>query len=164
MGTADSGDHTGGARQQFLYDGDCAFCSACARFMMRRIPTPARIVAWQFTDLGELGLTAAQCDESVQWVAFDAAGRRYAASGPVAIAALLRTSGRGWRAVGGLLAVRPVLAIAWPVYRFIARHRDKMPGGTPTCALPADQRPVTARRLPATDPSVITLRNIDHSE
>jgi hypothetical protein len=28
-------------RHTFVIDGDCAFCSTCARFIERRIPTPA---------------------------------------------------------------------------------------------------------------------------
>src|SRR5690606_9619127 len=34
----------------FLYDGDCSFCTTCANFIERRIPTSARVVPWQFTD------------------------------------------------------------------------------------------------------------------
>lgn len=129
-----------GERADFLYDGDCAFCSACARFVERHIPTPARVAPWQFTDLTPLGLTVAACDEAVQWVAVDASGRRTAASGPAAIAHLLRSSRPHWRALGAVLATKPALAIAGPVYRWVARNRDRMPGGTATCALPAAQR------------------------
>jgi predicted DCC family thiol-disulfide oxidoreductase YuxK len=134
----------GGA--EFLYDGDCGFCSACARFIDRRIPTTARVVAWQRADLAELGLTAEECDQAVQWVSAD---RRVITSGPAAIASLLQSSsaggGRGssaagWRLLGRLLALPPALALAWPVYRWVSRHRDRMPGGTPTCALPAAER------------------------
>jgi predicted DCC family thiol-disulfide oxidoreductase YuxK len=128
----------------FLYDGDCAFCSATARLITRRVPTPARIVAWQFADIAALGLTAEQCDESVQWVAVDPRGARVAAAGPAAFGALLRTSTRGWRWLGHLLGTRPVLAAAGPVYRWIARHRSQLPGGTPTCSLPAARRPPRA--------------------
>ena len=35
------------ARPVFLFDGDCAFCSTCARFIERRIPTSAFVEAWQ---------------------------------------------------------------------------------------------------------------------
>ena len=39
----------------FVYDGDCAFCTSCAQFIERRIPTGARVVPWQFADLAALG-------------------------------------------------------------------------------------------------------------
>jgi predicted DCC family thiol-disulfide oxidoreductase YuxK len=120
----------------FLYDGDCAFCSSCARWLQRWVPSPVPLRPWQFVDVGALGLTPAECDTAVQWVD----GPRRAA-GPAAIAALLRTSGLGWRVVGRLLGTRVGLALAWPPYRWVARNRDRMPGGTAACALPAAQRP-----------------------
>jgi predicted DCC family thiol-disulfide oxidoreductase YuxK len=139
-------------RATFLFDGDCAFCSACARFIERRIPTSAAVLAWQRADLGQVGVTPQQCDESVQWIAFDDGGVRTASEGPAAIADLMRSSSRAWRVVGRLLGNRVALAAAWPVYRFVSRHRDRMPGGTPACALPAAQRPGA------------TLSNTNHSE
>ena len=43
----------------FIYDGDCAFCSSCARFIERFIPTAATITPWQYADLTALqGLPA----------------------------------------------------------------------------------------------------------
>jgi predicted DCC family thiol-disulfide oxidoreductase YuxK len=35
----------------------------------------------------------------------------------------------------------PVSWLARGLYRVIADHRDRMPGGTPACALPQEQRP-----------------------
>jgi predicted DCC family thiol-disulfide oxidoreductase YuxK len=132
-----------GTTRWFLYDGDCGFCSACARFITRHIRTDARVVPWQFTDLDALGLRPEDCDQAVQWVSTDSdrpdTGRT-AAVGPAAIAALLRRGNRGYRLVGRLLATRPALFVAGPVYDFVARHRDRMPGGTATCALPAAKR------------------------
>ena len=117
----------------FVYDGDCAFCTMCVRFIERRIPGPTTIVPWQFADLGALGLTRAQCLDAVQWV--PAVGDQ--ASGPVAIARLLRTGTPIWRLAGRVLGLRPVLAVAWPVYRWVSRNRHRLPGGTAACAVPA---------------------------
>lgn len=96
----------------------------------------AHVVPWQFADLDALGLTVEQCEQAVQWVGTD--GR--VASGPAAIAALLRGSGQAWRPLGWLLARRPVLAAAWPAYRWVARNRHRVPGGTPACSLTQTQR------------------------
>jgi predicted DCC family thiol-disulfide oxidoreductase YuxK len=127
-------------RPTFLYDGDCAFCSACARLIERRVPTRAQVVAWQFTDLDALRVSRAECEESVQWVAPGASGRPAHVSGPVAVARLLCDAGGFWRPLGALLGTRPVLLLAWPVYRWISRNRYRLPGGTPACALPQAER------------------------
>lgn len=124
-------------RPTFVYDGDCAFCSSCARFVQRWVPTTAVVVPWQRTDVGALGLTKADCDAAVQWVASPGTPPR---AGPNAIAALLRSSHAGWRVVGRLLDLRPVRLVAWPAYRWVARNRHRMPGGTATCSLPQAQR------------------------
>ncbi|GAA1805325.1 DUF393 domain-containing protein [Planosporangium flavigriseum] len=121
----------------FVYDGDCAFCSACVRFIERRIHTTARVEAWQRLDLASLGLSADECADAVQWVGTDGD----VAAGPAAIARLLRHAGGPsghlvWRPAGAVLGARPALALAWPVYRWVARNRHQLPGGTAACALP----------------------------
>lgn len=130
--------HNGVVTATFVYDGDCGFCTTCARFAQRWVPTRATILPWQFADLPALGLTEAECDAAVQWVTPQRAG---ALAGPDAIAALLGSSHLGWRLAGGLLRLPPVRALAWPIYRWVARNRHRMPGGTAACVLPAAQRP-----------------------
>lgn len=124
----------------FVYDGDCAFCTMCVRFIERRVPNNATIVPWQWADLPALGLTREQGMTAVQWVPAGSTGA--AGAGPVAIAALLRTSNPLWRAAGAVLGLRPVTAAAWPVYRWVAANRHRLPGGTAACAVP--QRPADA--------------------
>ena len=119
-----------------VYDGDCAFCSACAQFIERRIPTRAAIVPWQSADLTALGLTRAQVEEAVQWVDGDGT----VASGPDAVALLLRDAGRLWEVPGRALQAGPVRLAAWPAYRWIAGHRHLLPGGTAACVLPQAER------------------------
>jgi predicted DCC family thiol-disulfide oxidoreductase YuxK len=123
-------------RPTFVYDGDCAFCSDCARFIERRIPSRARVVPWQFADLDRLGLTRQQAEEAVQWVGVDGS----VAAGPDAIALLLRDAGRWWRIAGAALANAPVRRAAWPAYRWVSSHRHLLPGGTAACSLPQAQR------------------------
>ena len=123
-------------RPVFLFDGDCAFCSSCARFIERRIPTTAEVRAWQLTDLDALGVTPAETEEAVVWVAPGGA----TAAGPVAIARLLVDAGSVWRPLGWLLDLPPVRWLAWPVYRLVARNRHRMPGGTAACSPPQAAR------------------------
>jgi len=120
----------------FVYDGDCSFCTSCAQFIERRIPSRATVVPWQFADLDRLGLTPEQVESSVQWVGADGT----IASGPDAIALLLRDAGRLWTVPGRALQVKAVGLVAWPAYRWIASHRHLLPGGTAACALPPAQR------------------------
>lgn len=123
-------------RAVFLYDGDCAFCTSCANFVERRIPTRAKVRPWQFTDLDALGVTQAEAEAAVVWVAPGGAKE----AGPVAIARLLVDAGSFWRPLGWLLGLAPVRWVAWPVYRLIARNRHRLPGGTPACSLPQAER------------------------
>ncbi len=122
-------------RPTFLYDGDCAFCSSCARFIARWMRTRADVVAWQHADLGALGVSAQQAEDAVQWV-----DSRGVAAGPEGIARLLEDSGPIWRPVGWVLGRRPLLRAAWPVYRWVSRNRHRLPGGTAVCSLPQAER------------------------
>jgi predicted DCC family thiol-disulfide oxidoreductase YuxK len=120
----------------FVYDGDCSFCTSCAQFIERRIPSHATVVPWQFADLDRLGLTVDQVESAVQWVGPDGT----IASGPDAIALLLRDAGRLWSVPGRMLQVGAVGLVAWPAYRWVAGHRHLLPGGTAACSLPQARR------------------------
>jgi predicted DCC family thiol-disulfide oxidoreductase YuxK len=112
-----------------VYDGDCGFCTTCAHFL-ERIGPDAEIVAWQLTDLAELGVTEEQAADAVQWVAADGTVR----SGHEAIAAVLGSAGPIWRVVGGLIVLPGVSWLAARAYRLTADNRYRLPGGTPACA------------------------------
>jgi predicted DCC family thiol-disulfide oxidoreductase YuxK len=129
-------DAAGPPRPVFLFDGDCAFCTTCAQFVERRIPSDADVTPWQFADLDALGVRQADAEEAVIWVAPDGS----TAAGPDAIARLLVAAGSFWRPLGWVLGVAPVRWLAWPVYRWVARNRHRMPGGTPACSLPQADR------------------------
>jgi predicted DCC family thiol-disulfide oxidoreductase YuxK len=113
-----------------VFDGDCAFCTTSAH-QLERIGPKAEIVAWQFVDLDELGITAAQAAEAVQWIGADSRVR----SGHEAIAAALSTAGWPWRIAGRLIVLPGISTLAAVTYRWIARNRYRLPGGTPACAV-----------------------------
>lgn len=123
-------------RPVLVYDGDCALCSSSVRALERWIGRRPEIVAWQHTDLADLGLTEQQCEEAVQWVDVDSS----VVSAHLAVARTLVYGGKGWRLLGHLLGLPLVRAIAGVVYRSVARNRHRLPGGTPTCALPQSER------------------------
>jgi predicted DCC family thiol-disulfide oxidoreductase YuxK len=117
-------------RPVLVFDGDCAFCTSCAR-LLERLGPQADVVAWQVADLDELGITAAQAAEAVRWVAADGTVR----SGHEAVAAALGTATRpGWRILGRALLAPGVSPLAATGYRLVARNRHRLPGGTPACA------------------------------
>jgi predicted DCC family thiol-disulfide oxidoreductase YuxK len=117
-------------RPVLVFDGDCSFCTSCAR-LLKRIGPETEIVAWQFTDLDELGITAAQAAEAVRWIAADGTVR----SGHEAIAAALGTAGRPWRIAGRAILLPVVSPLAAAGYRLVARNRHRLPGGTPACGV-----------------------------
>ena len=57
-------------RPVLVYDGDCGFCTTCVD-LLERIGPDAEIVAWQLTDLAELGITAERAADAVQLVQID---------------------------------------------------------------------------------------------
>jgi len=112
-----------------VFDGDCAFCTSCAR-ALERIGPEAKIVAWQVADLDALGITAAQAADAVRWIESDGTIR----SGHEALAAALRTAGPPWWIAGRALLLPGISPLAAASYRLIARNRQRLPGGTPACA------------------------------
>lgn len=123
-------------RPLLVFDGDCAFCTRSVRFVEKRIRRRPDIRSWQSLDLESLGLSQAQCEEAVQWVGTD--GER--ASAHVAVARTLVHGGKGWAVLGRVILLPGVEAVAGVVYRWVARNRHRMPGGTAQCNLPASER------------------------
>ncbi|WP_112138576.1 thiol-disulfide oxidoreductase DCC family protein [Glycomyces dulcitolivorans] len=119
----------------FLYDGDCAFCTSSANFIEKHIRTRAKVVPWQWADLDALGITQQEAEDAVQWIEIS-----FQRSGPDAIAVLLRRAQWYWKPFGWFLSLKPVSAVAWPLYRWVARNRHRLPGGTAACSLPQAER------------------------
>lgn len=122
---------SGPGRPLLVFDGDCRFCTSSAEFGRRRLGLE-HVEPWQFLELADLGLTEAQCQAAVQWVAADGS----TCAGEQAIVAALRHAGGAWKVLGEVLDLPGVRKLSAAVYRFVARHRDRMPGGTAACRLP----------------------------
>jgi predicted DCC family thiol-disulfide oxidoreductase YuxK len=117
-------------RPVLVFDGDCAFCTSCVD-LLRRIRPDADAVAWQLTDLRELGLTEQRAADALQWVEIDGAVR----SGHEAIAAVLIAAGSIWKLLGRAIQLPGVSWIAAKAYRLVADNRHRLPGGTPACRI-----------------------------
>jgi len=116
-----------------IFDGDCGFCTMSVDFMKRWIRPQAQIIAWQFADLDDLGLTEAECTEAVQWV--PTSGNH--TSGAAAVADVLRASPAPWPVAGVVMAAPLVRVVADRVYKLIAKNRYRLPGSTPACKVAA---------------------------
>jgi predicted DCC family thiol-disulfide oxidoreductase YuxK len=113
---------------QIVYDADCGFCTRSAFWV------DAHPVSWQTLDLAAVGATEEQADSFAGWLV----DGRVVALGAPAIAAALRDRG-GWTVpVGRLIDLPGVRGAAAVVYRLVARHRHRLPGGTAACRI--DQR------------------------
>lgn len=123
-------------RPLLVFDGDCAFCTRSVRFVERRIARRPDIEPWQSLDLERLGLERAECELAVQWIG--ESGDR--ASAHVAVARTLVYGGKGWAVLGRIILLPGIRSVAGLVYRWIARNRHRMPGGTAQCNLPASER------------------------
>lgn len=119
-----------------VYDGDCGFCTRSAR-LVERLPVAARLVPWQEADLAALRTTEERARHEVLWVA--ASGRVF--GGAAAVAELLRQCRFPWWPLGTLLSAPVLRGLAEIAYRLIARNRHRLPGATPACELPPEQRP-----------------------
>lgn len=119
-------------RPVVVFDGDCGICTKLAGVITRYLRPPAAVEPWQRLDLAAYGLTAEACTEALQYV--DADGTVYAAE--LAVARLLRAS-RWWaRPAGRVIELPGVRQLAGVIYCWVARNRQRLPGGTPACAMP----------------------------
>ena len=130
-GQTESVDRNPTDRPLLVFDGDCAFCTRSVRFVERRIKRHPVTRSWQSLDLEPLGLTEAMCAEAVQLVAVDGA----VSSAHIAIARTLLYGRRGWAVIGRLMLLPGVRSIVGVVYRWVARNRHRMPGGTAACSV-----------------------------
>jgi predicted DCC family thiol-disulfide oxidoreductase YuxK len=123
-------------RPVLVFDGDCALCSTSVRLLERMVRRRPTIIAWQHATLSELGLTQAQCEEAVQWVEVDGT----VLSAHHAVGRTLTYGGRGWWLIGRVITAPGVQRVSGAVYRWVARNRHRLPGGTPACSLPQAER------------------------
>lgn len=116
-----------------LFDGDCAFCTASVDFLKRHVRPRAQITPWQRADLEALGVSAQECQKSIQWFAAPA-------SAPLtqgrAVAAVCLVGATPWPIVGRMMQLPGIVNVANAAYRLVAANRFRLPGSTPACKLP----------------------------
>lgn len=128
-----------------VIDGDCAFCQASVERGRRVIGRFPAVASWQSLEsrghLVALGLDAATCSEAVQYVALD----RRAHAAHDAVSALLLAAGRGWWLLGALMRVPGIHWLCGVAYRWVARNRHRLPGGSDRCSLSSAASSSSAR-------------------
>jgi predicted DCC family thiol-disulfide oxidoreductase YuxK len=105
-----------------VYDGDCGFCTRCARWLGAHA-AQLDVVSWQTVDLGAIGLTEDEVRQAAYWVdgsVVEGAER--------AISRSLVACGGGYALLGRVLLLPGVRRVAAVGYRFVARHRGRLPG------------------------------------
>lgn len=116
-----------------LYDADCGFCAASARWL-RRLRLGASIRPLQRADLAALGVDAERARRQIPFVEPSSSAVRVS-YGHVAVGRALATGGPGWRLAGWLLLHPPVSWLARPAYALVARNRYRLPGSTAACRI-----------------------------
>ncbi len=128
--TAESDSHTSSLipAGTLVYDGDCGFCTATARWAQRRLSDDYRVVPSQQIDLDALGLSEEDVARSAWWIGPD--GTRW--DNHRSIAGALGAMGGLWPVVGRLMTWGPVNPLARGMYRLVAnnRFRIRWPGAT----------------------------------
>ncbi|MGP4015582.1 thiol-disulfide oxidoreductase DCC family protein [Saccharopolyspora sp. 5N708] len=119
-----------------IYDGDCGFCTRSVR-LAERLPVRMRILAWQEADLASFRTTEDRARHEVLWIA--RSGRVF--GGAAAVAELLRNCRMPWPVLGWLMSAPVLRLLAEWAYRLVAANRFRLPGATPACQLPPEERP-----------------------
>ncbi|RRO12781.1 DUF393 domain-containing protein [Saccharopolyspora rhizosphaerae] len=123
-------------RPVLVYDGDCGFCTRSVRLAVR-LPVRMRVQPWQEADLAQLGTTEERARHEVLWI--DRSG--HVSGGAAAVAELLKAARAPWSVLGRIASAPLVRNLADFTYRWVADNRHRLPGTTPACQLPPDQRP-----------------------
>ena len=112
-----------------IYDGDCAFCKQSLKWALDKLPAFCRYVAFQKVDFNEFGLQLSDVRSQVWLIAGE---KRL--GGHRAVSWLFRQQkSLGWRTLGALIDwFSPISAL---VYRWVAKNRHRLPGGTKECTI-----------------------------
>ena len=116
-----------------IYDGDCGFCQRTLDVMKKRLATWPRTAPYQRLNLDQHGVTSQDAARAMLWVE----PGRPPLAGAAAFARLFRDQTQlRWRTLGRMMALPGISHFAAIVYRTVARHRHRLPGGTSTCQRP----------------------------
>ncbi|MFY9305110.1 MAG: DCC1-like thiol-disulfide oxidoreductase family protein [Rhodoluna sp.] len=121
--------------QVLIYDGDCKFCQLSLEFGIRQLKTFPKYVAFQKIDPTKFGLTIDQVRTQI-WLVDQGSGSTKPKGGHLAAGQIL-TMQRNlfYKALGWLIKTPPTSFLADVVYRWVAKNRHRLPGGSRQCKL-----------------------------
>ena len=121
--------------QVLIYDGDCKFCQLSLEFGIRHLKTFPKYVAFQKIDPTKFGLTIDQVRTRI-WLVDQGSGSTKPKGGHLAAGQIL-TMQRNlfYKALGWLIKTPPTSFLADVVYRWVAKNRHRLPGGSRQCKL-----------------------------
>lgn len=121
--------------QVLIYDGDCKFCQLSLEFGIRHLPTFPKYVAFQKIDPAKFGLTLEQVKTQI-WIASEAPSPVNPRGGHLAASVILQMQKNPFlRLLGWFIKTPPTSFLADWVYRWVAKNRHRLPGGSRQCKL-----------------------------
>lgn len=114
------------ARPLVVFDGACGFCTWCVEAAEKYVRAPVDYIPYQWADLSAVGVQESDAASSVQFVT-----RARVLSGARAVAAILQLGVAPWSVIGTAIDAPAVRSLAETGYRFVARHRGRLPGRPP---------------------------------
>lgn len=130
--------HTDRIEAVFIFDPDCGFCNKYVAFVSSfpSFALSARPVPYNEANLSRFGLNERQCQQAAQWVLETGTVR----AGSDAIAeSLIATRSPILSIVGRIIRAGVVRPFFQAGYRWVARHRALMPGGSSQCNVPSSR-------------------------
>ncbi len=121
-------------RALVLYDPDCGFCTRTAH-QVGRWHRGIDIEPITARRLREHGIDPGRAEREMPYVAPDGS----IAYGHRAWAGILRAGPWPTRILGRAMTAPGLDRLSASVYRWVAEHREILPGGNPSCALPASE-------------------------
>ena len=115
----------------FIYDGDCGFCDASVRWLLRRgSRMDFRPCQQRPPEMGRAGLTVEDCQRAACVVESPAGAPLRVHRGAAAVNfALRRLTGRlGWRLLGIAYLLPVIRQVEDAGYAWVARNRHHLPG------------------------------------
>jgi predicted DCC family thiol-disulfide oxidoreductase YuxK len=118
-----------------IYDGDCKFCQLSLDFGIRHLRTFPRYVAFQKIDPAQFGLTVDQVKTQI-WLVNQELGSKEPKGGHLAAGEILTMQRNPfYKVLGWFVKTPPTSLLADVVYRWVAKNRHRLPGGSRQCKL-----------------------------